>query len=91
MDPMMAGSAKMAPRKAMGMKGLASGAEDVGGYPGSTKAHPDVGMSHKKMMDADRGIGMPVKHSPDMLPAQAAPRHGTQHEKSMGFMRDGKA
>lgn len=91
MADMMASGNGMSPRKAMAMGDSAGGGFGVKGYPGSTKPHPDRGMdTGVKMADADRGVGHPVSHSPDMHPAQAAPRHGPMFEKSMGHMRDGK-
>lgn len=92
MDKMYGGDG-MSPRKAMA-GGATSGDFDVKSYPGrSHTAHPDVAAKTAErgaMADGDRGIGSPIKHSGDMHPAQAAPRHGPMFEKQMGFMRAGK-
>lgn len=65
------------PRKTMAMDG---GSFGVGKMPSSGQGmHPDAmsGLGEKgAMADGDRGVGMPVHHSKDMHPSQAAPRHG---------------
>ena len=79
----------MSPRKAMASEG--GGSFGVKGYPGSSRAeNPDKSakIGEKGMMaDHERGIGMPIRHSSDMHPAQAAPKHGPMH-KSLEFNRE---
>lgn len=89
----MDGGDGMSPRKSM-----AGGSSDsnfgVASYPGRGRTmNPDhaAGTGMKPhMADEERAVGMPIKHHPDMHPAQAAPRHGPGNEKAMGFMRGGK-
>lgn len=87
-NKMLAGGGGMSPRK--NMAGGASGGDfGVATYPGKMGARhsPDaaMGMAEKGAMeDGSRGIGMPVSHSKDHMPAQAAPDHGTAHERTMG-------
>lgn len=45
----------------------------VGGYPGRTAKHPDVGMSHESMPDSARMAPMKGK----MGNMQSAPDHGS--------------
>jgi len=76
----MDGSNGMSPRKSMAMGKSSMGSESFGvdkslyGAP-----HPDAKMSHMPLGDNARGVGMPVKHSGNMHPAQAMPDHGPMH------------
>lgn len=89
---MMSGGLGMSPRKAMA-GGADGGNFGVASYPGhARRENPDHAMKTGEkghMYDADRGVGMPINHSKDMHPAQAAPRHGMMH-KSMDFDRSDK-
>ena len=85
------------PRKQMAMGNAGESLGNPSPYPGSSehgaKMHPDAtARTGEKgaMADSERGIGMPIHHAKDMHPAQAAPMHGTQHEKALGFDRGGK-
>jgi hypothetical protein len=86
MEDMMKGGKGMSPRKAMAG---GDGNFGVPGYPpgNGRKMHPDAAMKTGEkgaMADSDRGVGMPIKHSKDHHPAQAAPDHGPAHESKMG-------
>lgn len=82
------------PRKSMAGTGDSGnfGVEKVPGSNGTP--HPDVRMGtgmKGPMSDSERGAGPGVMHNSDMHPAQASPRHGPQHEKTLGFNRSSKA
>lgn len=85
-----ADSMKMNPRKAMGITGDTSGGNfGVGSSFGAGGKHPDVGMKHAKMADAQRGIGAPIMRGNGNHPAQAAPDHGGMPKDR--FRREGRA
>ena len=91
-DGEMYGGKGMSPRKAMasGGGGGAFGVSQVPNGGRKSVPHPDVSARTGEkgaMADSDRGIGMPIKHSADHHPAQAAPDHGPGHIKAMGFDR----
>lgn len=59
-----------------------------------SKPHPDMSMKTAErpaMGDGDRAASMGIQHTKGMHPAQAAPRHGPQFERELGYRRDGKA
>ena len=81
MADMMDGGKGMSPRKAMA-GGADGGNFGVGKIVNKAGEHPDRNMGHEPMADSDRAIGDPIHHSRDMLPAQAAPKHGPTDKHS---------
>ena len=64
-------------RIAMGSKedGGASGVKPLSSFAMSTE-QPTEAEFPEAMSNGERGAGMPIHHSKDKLPAQAAPDHG---------------
>lgn len=89
-NKMLAGGNGMSPRK--NMAGASGGGDfGVSTYPGKGKLSgrhsPDAAMGTAEkgaMDDGMRGVGAPIHHSKDHMPAQAAPDHGPAHERTMG-------
>jgi hypothetical protein len=52
----------------------------AGSLHGESMPHPDAGMDTGADM-GDKERGMPIKHHPEMMHAQAAPDHGPHHHK----------
>lgn len=78
----------MSPRKAMGHgEGGNFGTKSFSETQGHMGTHPDAkaGTGAKGAMeDGDRAIGMPIHHTKDHHPSQAAPHHGPHHVAGYG-------
>lgn len=91
-ETVMAGSAGMSPRKAMG-HGMGAGGGNFGvesyeNEHGPAEAHPDAkAMTGAKgaMADHERGIGEPIRHTKGQHPAQSSPDHGPTHPGGHGM------
>lgn len=67
--------------KNIAMGGDKMPAQDFGVAPfasvnGSKSAHPDAGMSHAPLADADRSVGKPVRRDGGQMPATRHSDHG---------------